>query len=228
MNRLLALTGLVCATVLLKKHCGVSGIGRTWFGGNSGYQGYSMSNRAMQAREEGTYPKTDFKKVYGITENTLKILLDLGIITNNEWHHTSKYGNKTIFYGWEEKGYADIYELYKRDINRLIKNGDISEIERIFSDNIEPYLQEEQRLREEEKRRYEYNQEVSLERERLRNEYQPDIFTASNGAIVVKNENNAVYLDGERLTKRNKKQSRDKALEELKEYLDSFAYPDFL
>lgn len=32
------------------------------FGGNSGYVGYSMSKRALNARNEGSYPKTDFKK----------------------------------------------------------------------------------------------------------------------------------------------------------------------
>lgn len=31
-------------------------------GGNSGYVGYSMSKRAVSARNEGAYPKTDFKK----------------------------------------------------------------------------------------------------------------------------------------------------------------------
>lgn len=228
MNGFIIYIGLVCTAMLLKKHRGISGIGRTWYGGNSGYQGYSMSNRAVQAREEGRYPKTDFKKKYGITESVLNMLVDLGIINNTEWHHTSKFGNKTIFYGWEENGYADIYKLYKKDITRLIKNGDISEVERIFADNIEHYLQEEQRQLEEEKRRREYNNKVSYERDRLRKEYQPDIFAASNGAVVVKNEDNAVYLDSERLTKRNKKDMRDTALKELKNYLDSFEYPDYL
>ena len=61
-------------------------------GGNSGYVGYSMSKRAEQAREEGRYPKTDFKKVYNISDKTLKALVSAGIIDDNEWHHTSKYG----------------------------------------------------------------------------------------------------------------------------------------
>ena len=58
-------------------------------GGNSGYVGYSMSKRAEQAREEGRYPKTDFKKVYNISDKTLKALVSAGIIDDNEWHHTS-------------------------------------------------------------------------------------------------------------------------------------------
>ena len=37
------------------------------FGGNSGYVGYSMSKRALNARNEGSYPKTDFKKEYSVT-----------------------------------------------------------------------------------------------------------------------------------------------------------------
>ena len=58
-------------------------------GGNRGYVGYSMSKRAAQAREEGRYPKTDFKKVYNISDKTLKALVLAGIIDDNEWHHTS-------------------------------------------------------------------------------------------------------------------------------------------
>ena len=58
-------------------------------GGNSGYVGYSMSKRAEQAREEGRYPKTDFKKVYNISDKTLKALVSAGIIDDNEWHHAS-------------------------------------------------------------------------------------------------------------------------------------------
>lgn len=39
---------------------------RTVFGGNSGYVGYSMSKRAAEAKEEGRYPKTEFRGVMDI------------------------------------------------------------------------------------------------------------------------------------------------------------------
>ncbi len=90
-------------------------------GGNSGYVGYSMSKRAEQAREEGRYPKTDFKKVYNISDKTLKALVSAGIIDDNEWHHTSKYGNKTTFYGWSEEKFATIYRLFKKEIDAIVK-----------------------------------------------------------------------------------------------------------
>ena len=80
---------------------------RQWYGGNSGYVGYSMSRRAAEAREEGRFPKTDFKKEYHVSEHALKALVRTGFIDGSEWHHTSKYGNRTPFYGWtDEHGIA--------------------------------------------------------------------------------------------------------------------------
>lgn len=88
------------------------------YGGNSGYVGYSMSKRAEQARKEGRYPKTDFKKEYGVTDKAFNILVEAGIIDDSEWHHTSMYGNKTTFYGWEEPEYADYYAENKKEIDK--------------------------------------------------------------------------------------------------------------
>lgn len=90
-------------------------------GGNKGYVGYSMSVRAAQAREEGRYPKTDFLKEYGVSAKALQPLVDAGIISDREWHHTSKFGNKTTFYAWEEEEYADIYQDNKKEIDRIVK-----------------------------------------------------------------------------------------------------------
>ena len=90
-------------------------------GGNSGYVGYSMSKRAETAREEGRYPKTDFKKEYGITDKTLDALVELGIVNNSEWHHTSSYGNRTTFYGWAEPWYAEYYADHKAEIDKSVR-----------------------------------------------------------------------------------------------------------
>lgn len=38
-----------------------------FYGGNRGYVGHSMSQRAAEAREKGRYPKTGFRKTYGLT-----------------------------------------------------------------------------------------------------------------------------------------------------------------
>ena len=97
---------------------------RTVFGGNSGYVGYSMSKRAAEAKEEGRYPKTEFRREYHITEKSLDILTRLGFIDNSEWHHTSMYGNKTPFYGWTEDEFADDYLKHKKEIDTLCKGID--------------------------------------------------------------------------------------------------------
>ena len=97
---------------------------RTVFGGNSGYVGYSLSKRAAEAKEEGRYPKTEFKKEYHITEKSLDALTRLGFIDNSEWHHTSMYGNKTPFYGWVEDEFAEDYLKHKKEIDSLCKGID--------------------------------------------------------------------------------------------------------
>lgn len=91
-------------------------------GGNSGYVGYSMSKRALKARNEGSFPKTDFKKEYSIATSHFDYLLKAGIIYVSEWHHTSRYGNKTDFYRWDEDEYIDIYLQIKKNISSIIKS----------------------------------------------------------------------------------------------------------
>ena len=97
---------------------------RTVFGGNSGYLGYSMSKRAAEAKEEGRYPKTEFRREYHITAKSLDMLTSLGFIDNSEWHHTSMYGNKTPFYGWTEDEFADDYLKHKKEVDTLCKGID--------------------------------------------------------------------------------------------------------
>lgn len=89
------------------------------FGGNSGYRGYSMSNRAWEARQEGRYPQTDFKKIYGVTANSFDLLVNCYIITSGEWHHTSSWGNETKFYGWADDSYEEIYTENKKEIDKI-------------------------------------------------------------------------------------------------------------
>lgn len=116
-------------------------------GGNRGYVGYSMSKRAAAAREEGRYPKTDFRKEYGVTEKALDALVKAGIINNSEWHHTSVYGNRTTFYGWNEDYYADIYAELKSQIDKLAREGKTEEIEKMFSEHPISVLEERKRDR---------------------------------------------------------------------------------
>lgn len=83
-----------------------------FFGGNSGYVGYSKSKRASAAEESGYRNKSQMDSNFAKEVNFLlksrvpnhrKILLSeikkaLDAIEPTEWHHTSKYGNKTNYY----------------------------------------------------------------------------------------------------------------------------------
>lgn len=91
-------------------------------GGNSGYIGYSMSKRALTARNEGAFPKTDFKKEYSVTSLHFSYLEEAGIIYVSEWHHTSKFGNRTDFYRWSEDEYIELYQSAKKEISAFIKS----------------------------------------------------------------------------------------------------------
>ncbi len=97
---------------------------RTVFGGNSGYVGYSMSRRAAQAREDGKYPKTDFKKEYKVKAASFNALVDAKVIDDTEWHHTSMYGNRTTFYKWDEPEYADIYAENRKEIDAMVADSE--------------------------------------------------------------------------------------------------------
>ena len=101
-------------------------------GGNSGYDGYSMSWRAREARCDGRFPKVAFRSYYNITENSFKILVELRIINDNEWHHTGCYGRRTIFYSWVLPDYRVIYIQNKQLIDRLSREGKQMEIDSIF------------------------------------------------------------------------------------------------
>lgn len=93
----------------------------TTFGGNKGYVGYSMSKRAVNARYEGKLPKTDFKKEYGISEKLFKILKEIGVIGVQEWHHTSMYGNRTDFYGWNNEEDLGVWNERVKEIKSLAR-----------------------------------------------------------------------------------------------------------
>ncbi len=86
------------------------------FGGNSGYVGYSKSKRAVEAEERGLRNKSQMNKDFaeevnrliqeqapGTPKVTLKMIKDaLGKkIKADEWHHTSKYGNRTDYWSAE-------------------------------------------------------------------------------------------------------------------------------
>lgn len=156
---------------------------KTVYGGNRGYVGYSMSKRAAEARSEGRYPKTDFRKEYNVTAPALDLLVSSGIIDGNEWHHTSMYGNRTKFYGWYEDEYADIYTANKKEIDALareykkedeeFRGSGKANREKLIAGEITP--QEEYELnREASDKHYAFQREVEDKIDAIFNPVEPD------------------------------------------------------
>ena len=80
-----------------------------------------MSKRAQQARNNGIFPKTDFKKEFGISERIFKVLEEKKIVYVSEWHHTSKAGNRTNFYSWRDNSDLGIWINKESEINSLVR-----------------------------------------------------------------------------------------------------------
>lgn len=194
-------------------------------GGNSGYVGYSMSVRAMEAKDNGRYPKTQFKKEYTINDKTLNVLVDLGIIDNTEWHHTSKYGNRTTFYSWVNKYAFECFELYKTFIKVFIKVNDFRTITKLFDDFIEEKEKEEAELYESKMlllQEYKLYVDSCWQRFLITNEV-----LCSNGVkIITNNSRNSfdwtAYYNGERLSKRHCKGLRNNAFSELQNAINQY------
>jgi hypothetical protein len=92
----------------------------------AGYKGYSMSNNAVKAYDEGRMPLSKWTKTaileavesylksygngkyFSKFENLSKKDLSQFLSTDGEWHHTSKYYNKTVFYSINESA-VDAY-----------------------------------------------------------------------------------------------------------------------
>jgi hypothetical protein len=102
---------------------------------NSGYSGFSMSNRAVEAYEQGEKPiskwtKTAFfeelnenLKDYNISAEKINALKSLKVsvlkerfLKNSSWHHTSNYFNNTNFYSIN---YSKIEEMTAEGIKAL-------------------------------------------------------------------------------------------------------------
>lgn len=83
------------------------------FGGNSGYIGYSKSKRAVAAEVSGLRNKSQFDKDFRDEVNSIlkangykavtifKMKTATKFINADEWHHTSKFGNRTDYYSAE-------------------------------------------------------------------------------------------------------------------------------
>ena len=223
------------------------------YGGNSGYVGYSMSKRAAEAREEGRYPKSDFKKVYDMPQATLDVLVNAGVINDKEWHHTSVYGNKTTFYGWGAYGespyMSEYYKAHKAEIDEAAKNhGDLTS----FLDGFEAFEtdvdanntfiaqlkaqaeaeREAQRRAEEQlfqKRIDEYKRQMEdSERKRAYVEANlPAEFVASNGVTIKPKGYGeySAYRDGEAITSASSSNKRKAASKARAEFKEQIVAP---
>lgn len=101
---------------------------------NSGYCGYSMSNRAVEAYEDGEKPLSKWRKAEIIEEvKELDIKFNIELLKKckletlkryflkvSSWHHTSLYINKTDFYALDVDF---IEELTSKDIEKFILEG---------------------------------------------------------------------------------------------------------
>ena len=206
---------------------------RIIYGGNNGYVGYSMSKRAQNARLDGAYPKTDFKKVYELSQPMLDTLVKAGAIANDEWHHTSMYGNKTTFYRWNDfafRAYEDNLEV----ITSIGKDKTISDDEKAskIRDVINKAIASQEEIYDTlSAERDTLRKTIDTLREESRQELSDYIdsirsgigeFVASNGAVVrIEGGIPAAYdAEGNRLSKRNGKKMRDEAIKEFSNLYD--------
>lgn len=126
--------GSAIAGAIKRKREGIGGTRHRTFGGNSGYDGYSMSVRAREARRNGKFPKTDFKQLYGLTPKTFDLLVGCDVITSYEWHHTSSWGNETPFYEWDDPNMPNVLDKYSDIPFVKIYNANKEEIQKLSRD----------------------------------------------------------------------------------------------
>lgn len=193
------------------------------FGGNSGYVGYSMSVRAANARRDGRFPKTDFMKEYGMARKVFDSLLSLGYITGGEWHHTSKFGNKTVFYSFRDEACAGCWEKHGGEITGLLSGGDDDGVRELFDAYAIEYEEDRSRRNAEASDRLKEYSEYAEKYRKAHDRFDSSApFKASNGCTVSPDGETVTAPDGTVLTKRHGKNLRDAAREEYKEARDAW------
>ena len=97
--------------------------------GGNGYDGYSMSNNARNAYDDGEKPMSKWRKADIIdairtidpekagllSKVNVKTLKDV-VLTKTSWHHTSEYYNKTDFYSVDEDKVANLTKKQIKDL----------------------------------------------------------------------------------------------------------------
>ena len=105
----------------------------------AGYIGYSMSRNAADARDRGLRPISEWSKSLileaiheAVEEEELVLQFDEELLRKvklselkrvalvcEEWHHTSKFYNRTDFYGLD---ICNLEDMNKDDVMRLISH----------------------------------------------------------------------------------------------------------
>lgn len=105
----------------------------------AGYIGFSMSRNAADARDRGLRPISEWNKrtileeIHEAIENEeLSLQFDYELLTKvkladlkrialvyEEWHHTSKFYNKTDYFGID---YCSLEDMTEDDVIKLLTN----------------------------------------------------------------------------------------------------------
>lgn len=100
--------------------------------GQKGYSGSSMSNRAVEAYENGEMPKSKWNKLAILKEidflfpkevvdyfSTFPLMeLFSSVMTKTSWHHTGKFANETDFYSVDEEKVKRVFKEHKSKSER--------------------------------------------------------------------------------------------------------------
>lgn len=96
----------------------------------AGYHGYSKSNNAVAAEEEGKVVRSKITRAWlaegGIDESPafIKWLAAKELIIADEWHHTSKFYNEVDYFS---------VEGIKEELERLALHGRLEQIRQIYA-----------------------------------------------------------------------------------------------
>ncbi len=82
---------------------------------NTGYttreDGTAISIRGAYAEENGKFSEGRFRSFYHVAKRDFNILLSLGLIRSEEWHHTGARFNRSDFYEWSDANEVDYSEV---------------------------------------------------------------------------------------------------------------------
>lgn len=147
----------------------------------AGYKGYSMSNNAIKAYDEGRMPLSKWTKTaileaiedylishgneayYHKFDGLSKKELSQFLHTNGEWHHTSKFYNRTLFYSIDEDK-IDEFCILNEPKNFIIYIPDESEYV-ANEKNKEGFFLTKNKMQAKKMAEYEANRRVSINAE---------------------------------------------------------------